>query len=259
MALTIYKPEWGTERPIRGVLFDMDGLVLDSEKLYSRFWREACMFYGFPMTYEQSLSMRALNSKAAEATLRGFFGEGADYRTLRAKRIELMDAYVAENGVDVKPGIFTLMDHLQQQGIATAITSSSPLERIRQHLSRHGLDSRFNCLCSGHDVPNGKPAPDIYLYGLSGAEAGGMSGTGRCARRNPVGLPGRLPDGDDPRSGPTGRADHLHAVCQGRFSGRCDRSDPIIKPGTFRARFFIGKRQNLLASILFRPSPVSVN
>ena len=167
MALTIYKPEWGTERPIRGVLFDMDGLVLDSEKLYSRFWREACMFYGFPMTYEQSLSMRALNSKAAEATLRGFFGEGADYRTLRAKRIELMDAYVAENGVDVKPGIFTLMDHLQQQGIATAITSSSPLERIRQHLSRHGLDSRFNCLCSGHDVPNGKPAPDIYLYGAA--------------------------------------------------------------------------------------------
>ena len=59
------------------------------------------------------------------------------------------------------------MDHLQQQGIATAITSSSPLERIRQHLSRHGLDSRFNCLCSGHDVPNGKPAPDIYLYGAA--------------------------------------------------------------------------------------------
>ena len=40
---------------IRGVLFDMDGLVLDTEKLYSRFWMAACHFYGFPMTYEQSL------------------------------------------------------------------------------------------------------------------------------------------------------------------------------------------------------------
>ena len=51
MAIQIYKPEWGVERPIRGVLFDMDGLVLDSEKLYSRFWREACLFYGHDMSY----------------------------------------------------------------------------------------------------------------------------------------------------------------------------------------------------------------
>lgn len=167
MALTVFKPEWGAGRPIRGVLFDMDGLVLDSEILYSRFWREACAFYGYTMTYEQSLEMRALNKVAAAAKLRGFFGESADYKTLRAKRIELMDAFIEEQGVDVKPGIFELMDFLKQQGISTAITSSSPLERIRKHLSRHGLDNRFDALCSGHDVPNGKPAPDIYLYGAA--------------------------------------------------------------------------------------------
>lgn len=165
MAFTIYKPEWPSQGPIRGVLFDMDGLVLDSEILYSRFWREACAFYGFTMTYEQSLEMRALNKVAAAAKLRGFFGETADYKTLREKRMELMDAFVEKEGVAVKPGIFELMDYLQQQGIAAAITSSSPLERIRNHLARHGLDTRFNALCSGHDVPNGKPAPDIYLYG----------------------------------------------------------------------------------------------
>ena len=167
MALTIYKPEWGADRPIRGVLFDMDGLVLDSEILYSRFWREACMAYGFSMSYEQSLKMRALNRTAAEAMLHSFFGEGADYHALRAKRIELMDAFIEKNGVDVKPGIFELMDFLKQQGISTAITSSSPLDRIRQHLGRHGLDTRFDCLCSGRSVPNGKPAPDIYLYGAA--------------------------------------------------------------------------------------------
>ena len=41
----------GNTPVIRGVLFDMDGLVLDTEKLYARFWMEACHFYGFPMTY----------------------------------------------------------------------------------------------------------------------------------------------------------------------------------------------------------------
>ena len=171
MAVHIYKPEWGTGCPIRGVLFDMDGLVLDSEILYTRFWREACGFYGFPMTRQQALGMRALNRQAGEARIRGYFGPEADYSRLRAKRIELMDAFIEENGVEVKPGIFRLMDYLQEKGIATAITSSSPLPRIKAHLARHGLDTRFDRLCSGHDVAHGKPAPDIYLYG---AEALGL-------------------------------------------------------------------------------------
>ena len=164
MALTVYRPEWGEGRPVRGVLFDMDGLVLDSEKLYSRFWREACQFYGFDMSYEQSLKMRALNRHAGKAMLESFFGEEIDYVKVRTKRIELMDAFVEENGVEVKEGIFELMAYLQEKKIPAAIASSSPIERIRNHLSRHGLDVQFKALCSGHDVPNGKPEPDIYMY-----------------------------------------------------------------------------------------------
>ena len=169
MAYEIYKPEQKC-RPIRGVLFDMDGLVLDSEILYSRFWMEACRFYGYPMTYEQSLTMRGLGSKAGEAMLHCYFGPNASYKQLRAKRIELMDAFVEENGVGLKPGILELMSYLKVQGIAAAITSSSPRERIVSHLSRHGLDTQFDRLCSGHEVANGKPAPDIYLYGAASLE-----------------------------------------------------------------------------------------
>ena len=164
MAVTVYKPERGAQRPIRGVLFDMDGLVLDSEKLYSRFWREACGFYGFSMSYEQSLKMRALNRHAGAAMLHSFFGDEADYVQIRTKRIQLMDAFIEENGVELKPGIFELLTFLKDRGIAAAIASSSPMDRIRSHLSRYGLDVQFDALCSGHQVPNGKPAPDIYLY-----------------------------------------------------------------------------------------------
>ena len=164
MAITVYKPEWGAQRPIRGVLFDMDGLVLDSEKLYSRFWMEACRFYGYDMRYEQSLKMRALNRNAGKAMLESFFGESIDYVQVRTKRIELMDAFIEENGVEVKPGIFELMACLKEKKIPAAIASSSPLPRIKSHLARHGLDVQFAALCSGHDVPNGKPEPDIYRY-----------------------------------------------------------------------------------------------
>ncbi len=167
MAIEIYKPEWGTERPIRGVLFDMDGLVVDTEKLYSRFWREACMFYGYHMSYEQSLKMRGLGGQAGEAMLHHFFGPDADYMQLRNKRIQLMDTFVDEHGVELKPGIFELMDFLEEKGIPAAITSSSPIPRIRKFLAPYGLDTRFAALCSGRDVPKGKPAPDIYLAGAA--------------------------------------------------------------------------------------------
>ena len=167
MAFEIRNPEWGALRPIRGVLFDMDGLVLDSERLYTRFWMEAAQTLGYPMTKEQALGLRSLGKIPAQAHLTACFGPGIDYTEVRAKRIELMDAFVAEHGIAPKPGIGDLLDYLQEQNIPTAITSSSPMEYILRHLTAQNLAHRFRKLCSGHEVPHGMPAPDIYLAGAA--------------------------------------------------------------------------------------------
>lgn len=163
MGYEILKPEWGAERPILGILLDMDGLVLDSEILYSRFWREAAALHGYSMSHSQSLEMRALNETLGAEKIRGFFGDGADYAAIRKTRIQLMDAFIEENGVALKPGIRELLAFARERGIPTAIASSSPMDRIRSHLGRHGLAEEFDALVSGKDVPQGKPAPDIYL------------------------------------------------------------------------------------------------
>ena len=167
MAVSYCNPQWGASRPIRGILFDMDGLVLDSEALFTRFWREAANALGYPMTPEQSLGMRSLGKKLGQPYLESLFGSGIDYSTVRAKRIELMDAYVAQHGIAPKPGIYELLDYMDANGIPGAITSSSPMEFIEKHLSAVKLLHRFQKLCSGHSIPNGKPAPDIYLLGAS--------------------------------------------------------------------------------------------
>ena len=157
----------GKRRPrkISGVLFDMDGILLDTEKLYTRFWREAAIALGYPMTQEQAMGMRSLNQDAGQARLESYFGPGVSRVALRDKRIELMNAYVQVHGVDPKPGIFELLVHLKALGIPTAITTSSPLRRVHRYLDPLGLTNQFDQLCSGHDVPYGKPEPDIYLYG----------------------------------------------------------------------------------------------
>ena len=166
MAVTLYHPQW-KRQSIRGVLFDMDGLILDSEALYNRFWREAALSLGYPMTHEQALGMRSLNRDLGQAKLCEYFGPDISYPQVRQRRIELMDAYVAQHGMETKPGIRELLDFLESRGILCAITSSSPMEIIQRHLSSHNLLHRFHKLCTVYDVPNGKPAPDIYLHGAA--------------------------------------------------------------------------------------------
>lgn len=152
---------------VRGVLFDVDGVILDTECLYSRFWMEACHFYGFPMTREQSLQMRSLNKTAGQEKFHVLFGPAADYATIRLKRIALMDAFVEKEGVAAKPGIYALLDALEARGIPCAITSSSPRERLERYLTPLNLYHRFAKVVSGYDVPKGKPEPDIYLRGAA--------------------------------------------------------------------------------------------
>ena len=153
--------------PIRGVLFDLDGVVIDTEKLYTRFWMEAARDLGHPMTLEQALQLRSLGKVPSQAKLDSFFGPVLDYDTLRSRRIELMEAFIAEHGVEEKPGIRELLARLKEKKIPCAITSSSSVPLIRRHLGNLGLLDGFTALCSGKDVPHGKPAPDIYLHGAA--------------------------------------------------------------------------------------------
>ena len=76
---------------IKGVIFDMDGLLLDSERLYVRFWIEAARSLGYPMELSHALGMRSLGRSFAIKRIKEYFGESADYYAIRAKRIELMD------------------------------------------------------------------------------------------------------------------------------------------------------------------------
>ena len=152
---------------VKGVLFDMDGIVLDTEKLYTRFWAEAAQALGFPMTIEMGLGMRSLSSAAGERQLKAYLGEEVDYQQVRNKRIELMNAFIEEHGVEIKPGIHELLEFLKEQGIKTSIATSSPLDRTKKYLSQVGLVNDFDELVSGQMVEHGKPEPDIYLYAAS--------------------------------------------------------------------------------------------
>ena len=148
---------------IKGIISDMDGVILDTEKLYVRFWREAASFYGFPMTLEHTLGIRSLSGKLAEEKLQGWFGKEFDYNAVRQKRIELMDEFVSQNGVEPKPGAKALLSYIKDNGYALALATATPVDRAGRYLKSVELYSFFDQIVSAREVKRGKPAPDIYL------------------------------------------------------------------------------------------------
>lgn len=161
MAYTIYKPT----RAVRGVLFDMDGVILDTEKLYTRFWLEGAHALGFLMTREQAMGLRGMNLGEAAQKIGTYFGSPDYYEPIKNKRIELMDAYIAENGVEPKAGIREILEFLKENRIPRAVCTASPIERVKRYLVPLGLFDYFDAICTAYDVTHGKPEPDIYLYG----------------------------------------------------------------------------------------------
>ena len=148
---------------IKGIIFDMDGVLLDSEKLYVRFWAEAGRACGYPFEKKHALAIRSLARPFAIERLEGFFGKGFDYDKVRNKRIELMDGYVEKNGIEPKPFALETLGKLKAKGFKLALATATAPERAKRYLSRVGLYELLDKMICASMVQKGKPEPDIYL------------------------------------------------------------------------------------------------
>ncbi|MCQ2470115.1 MAG: HAD family phosphatase [Ruminococcus sp.] len=148
---------------IKGAIFDMDGLMLDTEKLLVRFWRQAAAEYGYEMTVEHVLGIRSLSRKYSVPKLKGIFGDEFPFDEVRSLRIRLMNDFIDKNGFDVKRGLFELLDYLKAHGIKIAVATATSRDRAEMYLNKiHALEY-FDTVICGDMVKNGKPEPDIYL------------------------------------------------------------------------------------------------
>ena len=149
---------------IKAVFFDMDGLLLDTEKLLVRFWQEAARESGFNMTREIALNIRSMHRSFAIPYLKSVLGENFDYAKTRARRMELMSDYLAENGLELKKGAKELLTYLNKNNIPAAVVTATDSERAEKYLKETGIFGYFERIISATMVKEGKPKPDIYLY-----------------------------------------------------------------------------------------------
>ena len=146
--------------------FDLDGVLIDTEVLYSRFWREAAAAYGYTMSYEESLSMRSLDSALARQRLMEKYG-GDVYDELRNKRKALMEEYRSDHPIRAKEGAAELLNGLSADGIDWYIVTASTHSRAERYMKDAGLPFDAARLISTKSVERGKPFPEVYLSALA--------------------------------------------------------------------------------------------
>lgn len=152
-------------KEVKVLFFDLDGVLIDTEPLYFRFWKEACAYFGYKLDDESALSMRSRDVEDA----RGFFNSlgKLDYDQVKAKRIELMNEYLANHPIRYKPGAINILQKYKNEGKKIYIVTSNKFEKAKKIVDELKLDKYIDDIISAKDAKRGKPFPDPYLLACS--------------------------------------------------------------------------------------------
>lgn len=148
---------------IKKVIFDMDGLLFDTERLFMEKQIEISAEYGYVFTRDMYIQMMGLNDKMAIEKAESFFKDGYPSQKIREKVRQYIDKTAQKGGIPVKRGIRELLLYLKSEGIPCAVASSTQTEKVWFYLKNTGLDGYFASVIGGDKVERSKPEPDIFL------------------------------------------------------------------------------------------------
>lgn len=145
------------------VIFDMDGVMFDTESLAIEGWIYAGKKMGFNITKELILKCIGLNSKKTKQILAEALGSSFDYENCRAIRNKYSHNYFSKKGMPLKKGIKELLHYLKEKGIKIAVATSTSKAEAELNFEIAGILDYFDAYVCGDMIELGKPNPQIYL------------------------------------------------------------------------------------------------
>jgi beta-phosphoglucomutase family hydrolase len=150
---------------IKAAIFDMDGIMIDSEMLHSRSFEEVLKGHGVHASKDEHGIIHTPGVKGWDnwVNLKKKYGVDAEVEHLMQKKKKIMLELHREYGIEPLPGLRELVELLKDKNILLAVGTSSIKDRALMVLENLGIKHEMQAIVTGDDVERGKPAPDIYL------------------------------------------------------------------------------------------------
>jgi HAD superfamily hydrolase (TIGR01509 family) len=145
------------------VLFDMDGLMLDTERMAINAWKLALAERGDELDEITFQSLRGLTVSDTASAIADILGPDWPFHEVFARRQTFYEAEIETSGIPIKPGLMELLSFLEANQVPKAIASSSPCRFASRKLGHTGLGQYFQTVVCGDMAQRGKPAPDLFL------------------------------------------------------------------------------------------------
>lgn len=155
----------GKQNMIEGkaVIFDMDGIIFDSERLVLGCWEELAEKYHLENMQEAYLPCIGTNDVRTKEIMTDYYGTAFPYDKFRKEASALFHKIVEHEGLPVKKGVRELLEFLKAQRIPVGLASSTRLAVVTEELKQAGLYDFFHAVTGGDQLQRSKPEPDIYL------------------------------------------------------------------------------------------------
>ena len=147
----------------KAIIFDMDGLMIDTERLALKAWQLAGADFGFSISDDIFITMVGRNRRDSDCTLVEIFGTDFPVGVVRGRYRAYLDSWIDEGKLSVKSGLLDLLSFLDKISMPKAVATSTEYERAIYKLSLTNLLEHFPIVIAGDQVQKGKPAPDIFL------------------------------------------------------------------------------------------------
>lgn len=148
---------------MEAVIFDMDGVLFDTERLSISCWLETAERMGLGDIREGAYGCIGLNRTDSRIFIRQLYGDAFPYDEFRANNSALFQKKIERDGLPVKKGAREILSWLKETGIKTAVASSTNTQTVTGHMERAGFLPYFQEIIGGDMVEHSKPRPDIYL------------------------------------------------------------------------------------------------